>query len=164
MNTQLAETPAEITLALDRYTDPEGMRGLLKRHLPGFAGGALRIDAVTVSKVRRNTSLHRNSCPMSVCYALDITEPATGRHGSQAFFAKVFRPGLAASYHAAHSQLPRTAPAFGPALVHLPALSLVTWAFPNDPVLRRLTIFAQSCFQGVGETLGVGPDFPLGHD
>lgn len=167
MTIALADPLAQAAPALDRCTDPASMRELLQRHLPGFSAGELRIDAVGICKVRRNTSLHRNPCAMTLCYVLDVTEPATGRQGTQHLYAKVFRPGLSAAHHvtllamfrAAPRGSPLVPPAFGQALVHVPALDLVAWALPNDPQLPQLATLLGAGAAGVfpWAALGLAP-------
>ena len=125
---------------LERCTDPGAMRGLLQRHLPGFDTGALRIDSVAVSKVRRNTSLHRNPCRMTLCYELGVVDTATGRSGTQLLYAKVFRAGLSEACAAPLDRHALARPRFGPGAAHVPALDMVIWALPNDPVLSQLPV------------------------
>jgi hypothetical protein len=124
---------------LDAVTDPVAMRVLLQQQLPGFAEGRLRIDALRVSKVRRNASLHRNPCPLSLCFELQVSDLASGHAGTQLLYAKVFRAGLAEPFLHQQDRSLLVPPAFGAALVHLPALNLVIWALPNDPGLPQLT-------------------------
>lgn len=121
------------------YTDGAAMRALLQSQLPGFAEGRLRIDALAVRSVRRNTSQQRNPRPMTLSYELSVSEPAGGRSGTQLLYAEVYRNGGAAAMFARHERGPLTAPAFGEPLVHLPALHLLLWALPNDPGLPQLT-------------------------
>ena len=138
MTTLNAALPPPAALPLEHYTDADAIRTLLQHQLPGFGGSGWRIESVAVSKVRRNTSISRNPCPMTLCYDLAVHDAATGRSGTQAYFAKVFRPGLAAAAYLAQDRGAFVAPAFGEPLVHLGAAGLVLWALPNDPVLTQL--------------------------
>lgn len=130
---------ASTAINLDTYTDPVAMRALLQAQLPGFAEGRLRIDALAVSNVLRNTSRERNPCPMTLCYELQASDPAHGRRGTQWLYAQVYRSGLAAAAFAHHEHSRLAPPAFGDALVHLADLDLLLWALPNDPGLPQLT-------------------------
>lgn len=124
---------------LDLYTDTAAMRVLLQQQLPGFAEGRLRIDALEVHSARRNTSMARNPSPMTLCYALQVSDARAPRTGAQLLLAQVYRPGLAAAAYEQHRQRRHlVAPAFGEPLVHLPALHLLLWALPNDPGLPQL--------------------------
>ncbi len=124
---------------LDFYTDPDVMRLALETQLPQFAQGSLRIDALAVSNVRRNTSRTRNPNPMTLCYQLDVCNPASGQSGALRLYGQVFRdPAAAAAAVKDHAHVPLVAPRFGEALVHLPLLNLVLWALPNDPGLPQL--------------------------
>jgi aminoglycoside phosphotransferase (APT) family kinase protein len=129
---------AVVELDLDTYCDAAAMRVLLQRHLPGFADGRLRIDALQVRKARRNASLRRNPCPITLCYELQVSEHAGGRAGTQMLYAKVFRAGLADAFYRRQDPSRLTPPAFGQALVHVAELSMVVWALPNDPGLPQL--------------------------
>ena len=86
-------TPAE--LDLDTYTDADAMRALLQQHLPGFADGRLRLDALGVCKARRNASRQRNPCPIALCYELQVSDLARGLGGMKMFYAMVYGAGLA---------------------------------------------------------------------
>lgn len=125
-------------MTLDHYTDRGVMIALLQSHLPGYGDGRLRIDALEVHAVRRNTSCERNPCPLTLCYALQVREPATGRAGEQRLYAQVFRTPSAADAFTSEHRMQLTPPAFGEPLVHLPSLNLLLWALPNDPDLPQL--------------------------
>ena len=130
--------PAE--LDLDTYTDTEAMRALLQQHLPGFADGRLRLDALGVCMARRNASRRRNPCPIVLCYELQVSDLARGHAGTQMLYAKVYRAGQAEPHYLRQDRSLLTRPAFGEALVHLPRLNLVLWALPNDPGLPQLAM------------------------
>jgi|CXWL01.1.fsa_nt_gi hypothetical protein len=123
---------------LDSYSDAESMRTLLQAQLPGFAAGPLHVDALQVRSARRNTSRGRNPSPLALCYELQVSDRHCGRRGAQLLLAQVYRPGLSGAAFARHRRRALVAPAFGQALVHLPALNLLLWALPNDPELPQL--------------------------
>jgi hypothetical protein len=124
---------------LDVFTNRDAMRALLQSQMPGYAEGRLRIDALDFSEARQNTSIARNPCRMTLCYQLQVSELAVHRSGTQRLYAQVHRDSVsAASALAQHEASPLVAPAFGEALVHLPALNLLLWAWPNDPGLPQL--------------------------
>ena len=125
-------------ITLDTYTDPAAMRELLQAHLPGFADGRWRIDTLGVHSARRNTSQQRNPCPLTLCYELQVSDASRSRAGTQRLCAQVFRNGGAATAFAQQDRSRLTPPAFGEALVNLPALNLLVWALPNDPGLPQL--------------------------
>jgi hypothetical protein len=114
------------------------MRSRLQMHLPGFVEGRMRIDTLRVMKARRNTSLRRNPCPMTMCYELQGRDLATGLGGTQTLYAKVYRAGLAEDVYRKQDRNRLVRPAFGPALAYLPELDMVLWALPNDPGLPQL--------------------------
>jgi Phosphotransferase enzyme family len=123
---------------LDALVDCAAMQAQLQACLPGFAEGRLRIDTLRVSSVRRNTSQQRNPRRMTLCYEMQVCEPASGRSGAQWLFAEVFRDGADAIAPAGRERERLTAPAFGEALVFLPHLGMLLWALPNDPGLPQL--------------------------
>jgi len=124
---------------LDLCTDGAAMQAQLQAMLPGFADGSLRIDALGVSSVRRNTSQQRNPRRLTLCYDLAVHEPVSGRRGVQWLYAEVFRDDVDAVASAARQRGPLTPPAFGEPLVHLPHLRMLLWALPNDPGLPQLS-------------------------
>jgi Phosphotransferase enzyme family len=133
-----AGSAAAIDLAL--YTDTTAMQALLQQQLPGFGPGGLRITALAVSNVRRNTSVQRKPSPMTLCWELQVSDSAGRHRGSQRLVAEVFRPGLSAAAYAQQDRAALVPPAFGEPLVHLPALNLLCWALPNDPGLPQLPL------------------------
>jgi aminoglycoside phosphotransferase len=132
----MTNTFAEIDL--DVYTDATAMRSVLQSQLPGFADGPLHINALAVRNARRNTSRGRNPCRMSLCYELRVSDRLRGLSGTQLLFAQVFHADGAAAAFAQQDGRRLTPPAFGDALVHLPAWQLLLWALPNDPGLPQL--------------------------
>ena len=89
-----------LAIDLDRYTDSAAMQALLQAQLPGFTEGRLRIDALEVHGVRRNTSRERNPCPMTLRYRLQVRDTAQGRSG-----ALVAREGIGACAGAKHLRI-----------------------------------------------------------
>ena len=127
-------------LDLGLYTDRQAMRALLQEQLPGYADGALRIEALEVRSARRNTSRERNPCALVLCYELQLDDRARGRRGRQLLMAHVYRDGRSAQAHARHGGDVLVAPAFGEPLVHVPQLDMLVWALPNDPELPQLAL------------------------
>ena len=127
-------------LSLATYTDRAAMRALLQTYLPGYASGRWQIDGLDVRNARRSTSRSRNPRPMTVCYELQVREPAAGRTGTQLLYAEVYREDTMAQALDGRTPTNLTAPAFGDPLVHLPELGLVLWALPNDPSLPQLPV------------------------
>jgi aminoglycoside phosphotransferase (APT) family kinase protein len=145
----------EHDLDLDTCTDVATMRALLQAQLPGYADGGLRIDALRVGKARRNTSLHRNPNPITLCYELQVSDPARGRAGTQRLYAQVFRAGLAEPFYRQQDRSRLAPPAFGNALVLLPELNMVLWALPNDPGLPQLVTLLDPAYAVSWAALGI---------
>ena len=123
---------------LDRYLDAPAMRAWLPTQLPGFDTGALQLLDLRIDSVRRSTSRHRQACPLSLCYQLQVHERASGRRGLQTLYAQVLRSAAAVEAAAAQARSRVARPAFGEGLVALPDAHLLLWALPNDPDLRQL--------------------------
>lgn len=120
----------------------------LRSGLGHCADGSWLIDGLSVSKVRRSSSLRRHPHPISMCIDLQLREAASGRTVKQRFFAKAYRGGASAQARldidAAHLEQPD----FGPALLHLPDLDMLAWAWPNDPGLPQLVHLTDSARVG----------------
>jgi Phosphotransferase enzyme family len=146
---------------LDRYLDAPALRAWLPTQLPGFDSGALQLVDLRIDSVRRSTSRHRQACPLSLCYHLQVHEPATGRRGTQSLFAQVLRSAAAVGAAAAAACCRLVPPAFGDALVALPDAHLLLWALPNDPELHQLpTLLAPNTLSSRLQKLGLvaGPE------
>ena len=71
-----------------------------------------------------------------ICYRLQFYDPQTGARDEQILSARVYPLGRSASrFRKAQARL-LVQPKIGPPLLHLPALGMVAWGFPND---RKLT-------------------------
>lgn len=78
----------------------------------------------------------REKCVIS--YRLQICDSCTGENSEQWLCARVFPTGTAESrYHKALRE-PLTTPAFGSAVMYMPQLDMVVWAFPNDRKIAGL--------------------------
>ena len=141
MNAVLAALPTEPSAPwadLSAEPDAEHLRAVLQRELAGFEAGEREIVDVRVSKVRRSTSMRRNPHPISMLLDLDVRDAATGRCGTERYYAKAYRAGASASAFAGIDRSALVAPAIGAPLSLVSALDMLLWAWPNDPSLPQL--------------------------
>ena len=141
MNAVLAALPTEPTAPwadLRAEPDAEHLRAVLQRELAGFEAQEREIVDVRVSKVRRSSSIHRNPHPISMLLDLDVRDAATGRCGTERYYAKAYRAGASASAFAGIDRSALAAPAIGAPLSLVSALDMLLWAWPNDPSLPQL--------------------------
>lgn len=110
---------------LDTCLDADAMRAHLAALLPECRDGGLRVTALDVLQPRRSASRRRQPHPLTLSYRLELQDPANGRCQALRLYAKVFREGASALHLA-----PRT--------LHLPALDMRLWRFPQDPGLPQL--------------------------
>lgn len=74
----------------------------------------------------------------TVLYALTLTTATQGRHEQQ-YVGKVVRSEKAEEEYRAAVKKAKVQPALGEAVISLPRLRLLLYAFPNDPKLKLLT-------------------------
>ena len=124
-------TPDPMHLArVDACLDAHHMRQRLHAVLPGCADGSRRIEALRISKTRRNTSRRRNPQLLTLCYDVDLHDPASGQTTAQRLYAKVYRdPAEAAAMAAVLANA---------TMLHLAALGMLLWPWPADPGLPQL--------------------------
>lgn len=92
-----------------------------------MAAERFQIESCTVDRVKYKA---QEKCVIS--YRLQIYDRTDGRLHEQILCARVFPAGLSgARYHKALRE-PLVQPRFGRAVMHLPELDMVLWAFPND--------------------------------
>jgi len=122
------------------FTNAEAMRTIFQEQLPGF-GGEIVITACRVLRTRykNNLSGQKPDSPVfAVCYELQIAGAGTQTAGVQQLYAKAYLNGRSQFEFGRIDASRLCRPQFGEALVHLPNLGLIVWAFPNDPELLRL--------------------------
>ena len=64
---------------IETCLDARAMQAVLQKTLPACASGALSIDSISISKVRRSSSRQRNPNPLTLCYELSLRDLASGR-------------------------------------------------------------------------------------
>jgi hypothetical protein len=114
--------------------DPARMRVILSEHLAASSAGHgvdVRVERCRIERVRYKPG---RSC--LVCYALEIRIDDASDVRSHTLCARMYPPGQSVSRYARAARLPLedTSP-FAP-LLHLPALDMIVWSFPNE---RKLT-------------------------
>ena len=139
------ETLPQLAIALDGVMMQVLLQALLFTSAPGAAGtdpvdgsagaviaqpvGAQRfqIEACTIDRVKYKA---QEKCVIS--YRLQIYDRIHQDYHLQILCARVFPAGLSASRYRKARQEPLVQPRFGQAVMHLPDLDMVLWAFPND--------------------------------
>ncbi len=130
---RIPELPPDETFPqLGLVTDPEPMRALLQRELPGYTSGDLRIESL---KIERFQYRPRKRC--SICYSLRVRAPEA-REGTQILYGLLDGKGRARARYEQGRNETRFEPEFAPALHYLSELDMVVWGFPNDPAMHRL--------------------------
>ena len=118
---------------------------LAKARAPGRAGPG-RLTGCRVLSLRRSASRRRYPHPLHL--SLEVTwheagnaDGSAGTVRRQRLSGKSWRDGgsaLALAEHAARAWAPPEAGPGMPPLIHLPALDMLLWAWPNDPALPQL--------------------------
>lgn len=121
--------------ALATALDPKRMRRVLADRFRALGDGArrLRIEDCRIERVKYKPG---RSC--LVCYALDLHDDASDRHYEQVLCGRVYPANESASRYTKAAREPLADAPIGTALVHLPALDMVLWAFPNERKLASL--------------------------
>lgn len=86
-----------------------------------------QIESCTIDRVKYKA---QEKCVIS--YRLQIYDRMAQLSHMQILCARVFPAGLSASRYQKACQEPLVEPRFGQAVMHLPELEMVLWAFPND--------------------------------
>jgi len=94
------------------------------------------VTAVRVLSQRRSASRRRDPHPLRLRLELDWQDG--GSCGTQRLAGKSWRDGGSAAAYAVASRANWMTPAAGPALLHLPTLDMLLWAWPNDPAMPQL--------------------------
>ena len=120
-------------------TDAERMKIVFAQYLPGLAHRQTHITNCSILHVWRKT--YRKNADQSfltVLYELSITNVATKQTSQQLLYAKAYQNHRSQMEFRRQVNTRLSAPAFGAALTHIPALDMVVWSFPNDPTLPQL--------------------------
>ncbi|MEZ4732245.1 MAG: phosphotransferase [Caldilineaceae bacterium] len=91
------------------------------------AGARFQIESCTIDRVKYKA---HEKCVIS--YRLQIYDQMRRERHEQIFCARVFPDSLSAARYRKACQEPLVQPRYGQAVMHLPALGMVLWAFPND--------------------------------
>ena len=127
--------------AFERFTDAEAMREIFQQRLAEFSEKNLLITRCDILYARYRTFVRQESQHRSyiaLCYELEFSDGAGRRVGTQMLYAKAYVDGKSEQEFHAAKMGTLVAPRFGQALIHLPDLDMVIWAFPNDPELPHL--------------------------
>jgi len=123
------------------FIDPDRMRALFQRQLPGFSQGGLIITdcriGYTLYKTYKKASAWSKSS-LSICYHLEIHDPSAQRSGAQILYVKAFLGNRSRTEFQKIRAASIVPPRYGEGVVHLPELDMIVWAFPNDPMLSHL--------------------------
>jgi hypothetical protein len=122
-------------------TNTEAMQARFQQQLPGFSEGELSIEACRVLRTRYKSLLDNGNQHRSflvIHYELDVAGSGGDHLGAQQLFAKAYLKGRSQLKFRQLKAAGLARPQFGEALVHLPDLGLIVWAFPNDPELPHL--------------------------
>jgi len=111
---------------IETCLDARAMQAVLQKTLPACASGALSIDSISISKVRRSSSRQRNPNPLTLCYELSLRDLASGRTSTETYYGKVYRDGTASDV------------ANDIQVQCVPSLDLLLWRWPADPGLPQL--------------------------
>jgi len=122
------------------FTNAEAMRTIFQEHLPGFSGGQFVIITCRVLGTHYKAKPRANDSVCGVCYELLIDGAGKQVVGVQQLYAKAYLNGRSHLEFRRINAPRRCQPRFGEALVHLPSLGLIVWAFPNDPELPHLPV------------------------
>jgi aminoglycoside phosphotransferase (APT) family kinase protein len=124
-----------------RFTDAHAMQALFQERLPGFNHRRYLITDCRVLRTRYKTYTDeqaRHKSFLFAHYGLEVTDMETQQRGSQQLYTQAYLPGRSQIKYRQINAPRLTLPPFGEALVHLPDLGLIVWAFPNDPQLAQL--------------------------
>lgn len=123
--------------ALDKLpeaADPETVRALLQPH---FGAG------VQLLRVKIGRFTYKPGQSARLCYHLKLRDLASGAKVRHVVHGRMELPEHLAALHARMRGKTWVQPRYGPALLHLPELSMLLWGFPNDPKLRGLERVAE---------------------
>ena len=124
-----------------RCLDTEMMRSEFQHQLSVYSQRQLAVTACEILDTRLKTYLTKAShhkSTLSICYQLDVADPANEIEDEQIVYAKAYLGGRSSAERKKLDRSHQVPPQFGPALVHLPEFDMVVWGFPNDPALPHL--------------------------
>lgn len=148
---KLKKLPEDCTFPqLAVVLDAARFTAVLQSHLaPEFAARTIEIRGLRLKRVYYKPG---RSCRLLFDAKL---RDASGRKGEQRYFAKILPETKLASTYRRAQQTAGATPAFGPAVALVRELSMVLWAYPNDPNLPGVATL--SSHAAVGEFLQRDP-------
>ncbi len=132
---------------VNTFLDPDRMKDVFQKHLPGFSEEKIKIRGCEILHTRhRFLPLENTQGKPCLCvhYALELLDSQRRKRGRQMIYAKAYQNGRSLKKFKRVDPERLFSPRFGEALVHLPELGLLVWAFPNDLKLPRLPEIADS--------------------
>ena len=139
MNVAQAIHPAHDAFA--QLSDAEAMRSVFQARLFAACGGRLAVSGCEILYTRLKTyrkpeSWHKAT--LSVCYLLDVVDPANAVEAGQILYAKAYRDGRSAAEYVKIDRDSLVRPEYGQSVTHFADLDMIVWAFPNDPAMPHL--------------------------
>ncbi len=124
-----------VLIHLTTALDTASMQAVFQESLFGGLGpeAALRVRDCQIERIRYKPA---KNC--LVCYRLQIENSAGQLLGEQLLNARLYERGGSQRRFVRAQNASLAPPAFGPPLLHLPALDMVVWLFPNDRKLHGL--------------------------
>lgn len=111
---------------LPRAVDPDIMRHALAPHFG---------TTVDIRQVKIDRFQYKPGRSARITYVVKLRHTASGTRARQILCARMEPPRTIQELHDKMRRHRWATPAYGPALLHLPELSMVLWGFPNDPKL-----------------------------
>jgi hypothetical protein len=116
--------------------DPLAMQNTFQQLLFGMPANLISNRQITTCTIERIKYRASQKCVIS--YRLHIVDRASGEEAEQWLCARVFPMGTAIAKYRKACKEPLATPAFGEAVMVLPTLDMVVWAFPNDRKISGL--------------------------
>lgn len=121
-------TLPQLQVALDPL-----MMQVIFQNLLTTDGAAVQVDACTVERVK-----YRAGEKCIISYLLRLHDAERNAYHEQRFAARLFPTGVSQARYQKARREPLTPPRYGQAVMHLPELAMVLWAFPNDRKIATL--------------------------
>jgi hypothetical protein len=129
--------PDEAFPQLQVVTDPDPMREVLQRELPGCADGRVHIDSVKIERFQ-----YQPGQLCRICYSLAVRGEGVDPDRRQIWYGVLDSRGRARDRYQRELEQSHTDREFArdsaPPLHFLAELDMALWGFPNDPRLKLL--------------------------
>lgn len=122
------QTMPQLQVALDPL-----MMQVIFQNLFATDNAAIQVDSCAVERVKYKAG---EKCVIS--YLLRLYDAKGDAGHEQRLTARLFPAGLSQTRYEKAQREPMTPPRYGQAVMHLPELSMVLWAFPNDRKIATL--------------------------